>query len=179
MITANQPVTITGVTVASGDFTLGTPMPALPASLVPGNTLTVPVRFAPTAAALRAATIEVTTSGGPVSIPVQGRGEAPAAMLTATPSTISFGGLARGRDRVVNVVLGNSGAQPLTWQSHTAPSAPFSVGTLPAVGTSAGAGPATAGAADVRTHGGGQLHRVAGGGQHRRNRDGLPGGFGG
>ncbi len=135
VITANQPVTITGVTVASGDFTLGTPMPALPAPLVPGNTLTVPVQFAPTAAALRAATIEVTTSGGPVSIPVQGRGEAPAAMLTATPSTISFGGLARGRDRVVNVVLGNAGAQPLTWQSYTAPSAPFSVGTLPAVGT--------------------------------------------
>jgi hypothetical protein len=42
VLTANQPVTVTGVTIASGDFTLGTPMPALPARLVPGNTLDRP-----------------------------------------------------------------------------------------------------------------------------------------
>jgi hypothetical protein len=50
-ITANSAITVTGLSVSNGAFSLGTPNPALPAQLGEGSTLTVPVTFKPTSAA--------------------------------------------------------------------------------------------------------------------------------
>jgi hypothetical protein len=135
-IVANQPLTITNLTVGNPVFTLGAATPPLPATLTQGQSITVPVSFAPAASDLYAASIDVTSSAGPGSVSLVGRGQSLAPKLVASAKTLSFGGLARGRTSTINIVLSNSGAQPVVWGAFTPPAAPFTVTNLPTAGGS-------------------------------------------
>jgi hypothetical protein len=140
VLTAKQDVTVTGSRVSGAMFATGPATPPLPAVLPVGATLSIPVSFAPAEARLYAASLELDTTLGPATVMLEGRGEAAAAMLSAQPRMVSFGGLARGRSKVLNVVLANTGAQPLTWQGFTAPDGPFAASNLPPVGATLAGG---------------------------------------
>ena len=77
-------VTVTALT-PSGPFTLGTPSPALPATLATGATLSVPVTYTPTAPGPAGGSVTVATSGeGTTAIPLTGNGEVDGPSLTSS-----------------------------------------------------------------------------------------------
>ncbi len=144
--TATEPLTVSSVATTTGEFTLGTPTPALPATLTAGQTLTVPVTFTPTTAATDCAptenctpgglagaggTLTVTTSAGIYNVGENGYGIVPGALLTSSPQAVSFGGIAEGQVTTQPVTFTNEGSLPCTITSITSPSAPFSVSGLP------------------------------------------------
>jgi hypothetical protein len=140
VLTAKQAVTVTSLGSSSTAFAVGTPSSPLPAALGVGGTLTVPVSFSPAAAALYAASLDVTTSAGVVSGSLRGQGQSAGAELRASPSIVAFPGIARGTSTTMSVSLSNVGAQPLTWSGFDLPATPFSASGLPAVGTTLAAG---------------------------------------
>lgn len=132
-LTAGAAVKITGVS-GSGVFTAATGGLGLPKALTTGQTLTVPVTFAPVATGLASGTLTVTTDKGTYSFSLSGTGQAAAALLTATPPVVSFGGAVVGEDHAGVVTFSNSGGQPLTIEDVDLPGAPFSVTDAPAAG---------------------------------------------
>jgi hypothetical protein len=140
VVTANQALTVTGVSSPDAAFKIGTPSPAFPAALAKGQTVTVPVTFAPSAAKSYDVTLVVATSAGAGTAAVRGVGQASAAQLTVSPSSIAFGTIPVGTSTTANVLLQNTGSQTVTFSGFTAPVAPFSVSGLPAVGSTLAAG---------------------------------------
>lgn len=139
-ITAVNAVTITSLTT-TGPFTLGSPSQALPASLAPGATLTVPVTFTPTAAGPAGGGLTITAgTSGMSTVSYTGSGELAAANLTSTTSGVSFGGIAPGAESSATVGFANTGAQPLTISAVDLPAAPFTASGTPAVGATLNAG---------------------------------------
>ncbi len=135
-LTANFDLDITAMSTTNAVFTAGTPSPPLPVHLAKNATITVPVTFSPTAAALSSASLSVTTSSGPVSFSLSGSGQNASAQITANPASVSLGGAAIGGTPITgSVTFHNSGAQSLTISSASPPAAPFSVSGLPAVGS--------------------------------------------
>jgi len=135
-ITANSPVTISALST-TGPFTLGTPSQTLPATLVAGATLTVPVTFAPTAAGPVGGGLEITAgTAGSTTVSYTGTGELAAANLASTTMGVSFGGIAPGGPPSSTTVgFANNGAQSLTISAVDMPTAPFSVTGTPPVGS--------------------------------------------
>ncbi len=133
--TATEATTVNSVSTTTGEFTVGSVTPALPAALQAGQTLTVPVTFAPTSYGGAGGTLTFTTTGGTYQIGENGFGLASTGLLAANPQSISFGGVATGQATTQTVTFTNEGAEPLTINSITPPSAPFSVSGLPALGT--------------------------------------------
>ncbi len=133
--TANSDITITGVTVSSGTFTLGTTSPSLPATLTTGQSLTVPVTFTPTVGGLAGASVTITTAdSGSANIPVSATGELNGPNLGATTNGISFGGVPPGSQSSQQVGLYNDGSSTVTIASVTLPGAPFGTSGAPAAG---------------------------------------------
>jgi hypothetical protein len=97
----------------------------------------VPITFAPTGQpGAYSGTLAATTSIGTSSFSVSGSAESANATVSASPTTISFGGVAiNGGSASQTVTFTNTGAQPLTINSATLPAAPFSVSGLPANGS--------------------------------------------
>lgn len=133
-LTAGEAVKVTGV-VGSGVFSAATGGLGLPKQLALGGTLNVPVTFAPTATGLASGTLTVTTDKGTFVFSLSGTGQAAAAVLSATPPVVSFGGAVIGEDRAGVVTFSNSGGQPLTVQEVELPAAPFSVVGAPEEGS--------------------------------------------
>jgi PQQ-like domain len=134
-VTANSTVTVTGVSISPGVFTVGQVTPALPATLQAGATLSIPVTFAPTAAGMVAATVTVATSGTSLTMSVTGTGTSSFAQLVASPTSLSFGGTTVASEIDDSVTLSNVGGAALTINSVTAPAAPFGLTGAPASGT--------------------------------------------
>lgn len=134
-LTASTPLTVTALASSKTDFSVGDATPGLPATLAVGQSLQVPVTFAPPAVGQDAGTLTVTTSIGPVRVSLNGYGQPAVATMSAAPSVVSFGGVVVGASRTAAAVLSNTGAQPLTIQGATLPAAPFSVSGLPAPGS--------------------------------------------
>ncbi|MEO7426917.1 MAG: malectin domain-containing carbohydrate-binding protein [Fibrobacteria bacterium] len=81
--TGGSPLTISALTLSgaqAAEFSL-TP-PALPLTLAPAATASIPVRFTPAAVGVRAATLAVTSSAGNANVPLSGTGAAAAALST-------------------------------------------------------------------------------------------------
>jgi len=133
-LTANTNMTVTGFATTNAAFTVGASVPALPATMTAGQTLTVPVTFTPAASGAASAGLTVTTSTGTASVTLTGTGQVNGPQLVATPSTLSFGGVATGTSKSLSVVLQNAGSQPLTFAGSMAPAAPFSAASVPAAG---------------------------------------------
>lgn len=133
-VTALKSVTVTGLSSSDPAFALGTPSKSLPAQLVPGDELDVPVSFAPTTAGLAGGGLAVATSGGTVTLELSGTGRTLEPHLDAAPPAVSFGPLALGREATGTVTFANEGASPLTIEGVDLPEAPFSVADPPEPG---------------------------------------------
>ena len=136
-LTANVAETVNSVSITGASFTTGASTPGLPATLNAGDTITVPITFAPTGhSGLFSATLNVNTSAGSANFGVSGTGESANATISVAPATISFGGVSIARGSASsNVTFSNSGARPLTINSTTLPNAPFTVSGGPSNGS--------------------------------------------
>ena len=132
--TANEALTVTAIT-ATGPYTSGAPTPALPVSLAAGQTLSVPLTFTPTTYGIAGGVVTVTTSVGSYEVGLSGTGLSETALLTVSPSTISYEGTAVGSSVTEDAVFTNQGAQSLTITGDSLPAAPFSASGLPPDGT--------------------------------------------
>lgn len=135
---ASGTVTITGVSASpNGVFGLGAAAPTLPQTLNDGQTLTVPLTFTPTATGTTGGTLSVTISGRaqPLQFSLTGTGQAAAALLTATPPVVSFGGVLVDGESAETITLGNAGGQPLTVTGVSLPDAPFTIDAPPVAGS--------------------------------------------
>ena len=136
-LTANVAQTVTAINTTGAGFSTGTSTPTLPATLAAGATLTVPVTFAPTSKpGLYSGVLSATTSVGSSNFSIAGTAQSASASISVDPATISFGGVAIGGGSTSSTVtFSNTGAQPLTVNSLTSPTTPFSVSGVPANGS--------------------------------------------
>jgi hypothetical protein len=133
--TATRTVTVTAVGTTGPPF--GATVPALPVALTAGQTISVPVSFAPTSpgsftGALRFSIIEAGVSQT-LGAGLQGNAIKPG--LTATPATLDFGDIAVGTDKYLTINFTNTGTTDETVTAAAGPAAPFTVSGLPTVGT--------------------------------------------
>jgi hypothetical protein len=138
-VTAARNVTVSAISTAAP---FGTTPPALPVSLTTGQTLSVPVRFTPTAAGGATGSLSFTTDSGPVALDLHGVGTQPG--LGATPSTLAFGTVPTGAAKTLSVNIVNTGTSAVTITGSTAPAAPFSASGFPANGSTLAAGASVA-----------------------------------
>jgi len=137
--TANVKLTISGtvkvstIAASPAQFTARTTGLGLGGTFAAGSTITVPVDFTPTDPGSAAGTLTVGTDKGVFTFSLTGAGQAQAAVLTASPPIVSFGGAVVGDSQASVVSFGNGGGQPLTVTGVTLPGAPFSVDNAPAV----------------------------------------------
>ena len=134
-VTANVDTTITGLSASPGDFTLGSPSPALPAQLNTGESLSVPVTFTPTTGGIAGASVTVTTEeNGTAEVPLSATGEESGPVLGTTTNGVSFGGIPPGSQTSQQVGFFNDGSSTLTISSVELPAAPFAASGAPTSG---------------------------------------------
>ena len=138
--TANTAVTVTGVSVSAGPYSVGTTTPAMPISLTTGQTFTLPVTFIPTTYGIAGGTLTLSTSAGNYVVGLSGTGLSSDAQLTEAPTAISFEATAIGSTVTEDAVFTNEGSQSLTFTGATLPAAPFTVAGLPADGDTLASG---------------------------------------
>ena len=112
----------------------------MPIALTAGQTFTLPVTFTPTTYGIAGGTLTVTTSAGNSAVGLSGTGLSSGAQLTEAPTAISFEGTAIGSTVTEDAVFTNEGSQSLTVTGATLPATPFTVGGLPADGTTLASG---------------------------------------
>jgi len=135
-LAANLDVDVTSMTSSDPRFTVAASSPPLPTHLAPGQVLSVPVTFAPTAAGAVSAALTVNTSAGASTFALSGTGLSTGAQLVSTPPAVSLGGaIVNGVPATGSATLRNIGSQALTVQGVTLPSAPFSTSGVPTVGS--------------------------------------------
>ena len=134
-VTATRAVSISAISTAA-PFA-ATP-PALPVNLTAGQTLSVPVRYTPTATGGATGSLTFITNGGTVPFDLHGVGTRPG--LGATPSALSFGTVPTGANKTLGVSITNTGTAAVTITGFTAPAAPFTATGFPASGTTLAAG---------------------------------------
>jgi hypothetical protein len=135
-LTATEHLTLSSLVSSSSEFQLGTPSPALPATLATGQTLQIPVTFAPTASGPIGATLTATTSAGTKMLfGLSGIGQAAGPKLEATPPLVTFDGTLIGEHESAGATFRNVGGSALTIARVHLPAAPFSASGVPAVGS--------------------------------------------
>ena len=131
-LTSTEALTLSTLSSSSSQFQLGSPVPALPAALEEGETVTVPVTFAPAEAGLLAATVTATTSTGKEArFGLSGTGQAESAQLAVSPPLVSFGGVVVKGQATETATISNLGGAPMTIKEITLPEAPFTVKGAP------------------------------------------------
>ncbi|MET7424854.1 choice-of-anchor D domain-containing protein [Dactylosporangium sp. NPDC005555] len=134
-VTATRAVSVSAITTAAP---FAATAPALPVNLTTGQTLSVPVRFTPTATGGATASLTFTTDAGTVPFDLHGVGTRPG--LGATPSTLAFGTVPTGANKTLGVSVTNTGTSAVTITGFTPPAAPFTAIGAPATGTTLAAG---------------------------------------
>jgi predicted lipoprotein with Yx(FWY)xxD motif len=149
-VTATASVTVTGVTASSasapGPFTVNQPngcaaAVTFPQTLTAGQTLTVPVTFAPTAPGGATGALAFATSTpnfSTVDVSVSGIGTQTG--FFASSASLQFGTVPTGSSGSLQTVITNGGTAAETVTSTISPTGPFSASGLPANGTSIGPG---------------------------------------
>ena len=139
--TANTALTVASLAALGGRFTAGTSTPALPATLNPGDILSVPVTFTPGTAGLAGGSlVAATTVGATASIALSGQGETAGPHLAVYPCCVSFGGVAVGNAVSNTVTLTNDGASTLTVNGVNLPTPPYAVSGMPVAGSTIASG---------------------------------------
>jgi len=131
-LTANEPLTLTNLGSSSSQFQLGASSPALPATLSPGQKISIPVTFAPTQSGLVGGTVTATTSDKKeAQFAVSGTGQAEKAQLVLHPPVLSFQATAIGDERSESATISNGGGEPLTINQVELPGPPYEVAGVP------------------------------------------------
>jgi iron transport multicopper oxidase len=138
-LTATRGLTINSIASSNGMFHVGTPSPALPATLGNNGTVTVPVSFTPTARGSASGALTVSMSdGSKFAMAMEGVGRLVGGDMMVTPGELSLGGAAIGGAPIADTItftnIGGT-AVHVTGSSVPAPSTFFTVSGLPAVGT--------------------------------------------
>jgi hypothetical protein len=133
--TATRTVTVSAISAAAP---FGTTPPAVPVTLTTGQTISIPVRFTPTATGGATASLLLTTDAGNVSFDLHGTGTQTG--LGATPTSLDFGTVPTGAHKTVGVTIANTGTTSVTISGSTPPTGPFTATGLPANGTVLAAG---------------------------------------
>ncbi|HEY7952690.1 MAG TPA: choice-of-anchor D domain-containing protein [Solirubrobacteraceae bacterium] len=135
-LTANEALTLASLESSSSQFTLGTPSIPLPAALAPGQTIQIPITFAPTATGPLAATLTAKTSSGKTAtFALSGNAQAASAKLEVTPPLVTFGGTTIGGQLSAGATFRNVGGTPLSIEAVHLPAAPFAAEGVPALGS--------------------------------------------
>lgn len=131
--TAAATTEVIGLSSTDPAFIVGNPTPALGTQLTIGQSLTVPVSFAPSTPGAYAAQLNATTAtGNGGTLGLSGTGSTNGPSLAATPTSLAFGAVVAGTTASQNTLLTNVGSQTLTFQGFAMPTAPFSVTSGPA-----------------------------------------------
>ena len=128
--TAN--VSITSLAVSGTGYSIAAT--TLPKVLAPGQTLVVPVTFAPTTAGALTGKLTVvsTSTTSPTStVALSGTGTATTPQLTLSATTLSFGSLTDGTSKAMTVTLTSSGTAALALNSATVSGTGFSMVATP------------------------------------------------
>jgi hypothetical protein len=132
--TAVRTVTVNAVT-ATAPFS-ATP-PTLPVTLTAGQSISVPVSFAPTSPGSTTGTLTFSVTDAGVAqtlgVALQGNGIRPG--FTGTPATLAFGQVSVGATKSLTATFTNTGTANETVSAVTAPSGVFTATGLPSVGT--------------------------------------------
>ncbi|MCW3030043.1 MAG: Pyrrolo-quinoline quinone [Solirubrobacterales bacterium] len=140
-LTANEPLTLSSLKSSSTQFEVAGSTPPLPATLASGQTVTVPVTFAPIQTGLVAATLTATTTAGKqVQFALSGTGQSQAAQLVLSPPVLSFQATPIGGERTEAATLRNGGGETLTIEKITLPAAPFAAEDAPKANSTIGPG---------------------------------------
>jgi hypothetical protein len=140
VLTASQPMKVTAIASQNSAFTIGPTSPALPAVLAAGDTLSVPVTFAPTSPQEYVGSLGITTSTGVAAVSVQGSSQENTDRLLSSSDSIRFGGIVLGTYATQSIVLTDVGVRAVGITSVTLPSAPFTVLGAPTAGESMAGG---------------------------------------
>jgi hypothetical protein len=148
-VTASTSVTVNSVTATStsgadpfgtGPVTVNGHAATLPATLGRGDTMTVPVSFAPSSPGGATGSLAfATNSANFPTVNVSLSGDGTQTGLYATPGSLSFGTVTDGTSLSATVGITNGGTTSETVSSVTPPSAPFSAAGLPSAPIAPGA----------------------------------------
>ncbi|MGW5607219.1 choice-of-anchor D domain-containing protein [Streptomyces sp. NPDC003753] len=127
--TGTDPETVTSVTPPDGPFTAaGLPSadPANPTVIPPQSSIVLQVGYAPTATGHNSSSITLSSTSGPLTIPVEGDAISGQGHLVFDPTTLSFGAVVRGTSSTRTFTITNTGNIPVTVTKAKAPAGVFS-----------------------------------------------------
>lgn len=123
--------TVTSVTPPAGPFS-STDLPGAGQVIKPGDTMSVTVTFSPGQAGPASSSLSVNTTGGSVTVPLQGTGVAAVSKLTASP--VHFGTIPVGKQATAYVTIANNGNTATTIQQGPRVPGPFAAPLKPDAG---------------------------------------------
>jgi hypothetical protein len=104
--------------------------PALPATVTPGNSVALTVRFSPGVAGNATGTVGIVSNATQLSVPVTGTGISQSLTLSANPSALAFGNVLPGSSSKKSVTLTNTGNSSISLSKLTSAGSYFSVSGL-------------------------------------------------
>lgn len=124
----NANLVISQVTITGTGFSISGP--ALPATVTPGNSVALTVRFSPGVAGNAAATVSIGSNAASLSVPVTGTGISQSLSLSANPSSLAFGNVSPGSSSKQAVTLTNTGNSSISLSGLTSTGSSFSLSGL-------------------------------------------------
>lgn len=128
--TGNANANVNGVTVTGSGFSYSGP--ALPVTLLPGQSLSITIAYSPTVTGASTGTLQLSSNATVTTalIPLSGSGAPQAPSLSFNPSTIAFGNVPAGSVQSLTVSLSNSGGSPMDLSQATLTGAGFTMSGL-------------------------------------------------
>jgi hypothetical protein len=129
---ASASTTVSSFTVAGAGYSIGTPNPALPATLTSGQSISVPVTFTPQAFGANPGTLTANFTGAAVNIDLNGQGDTNNPSLSFSPDKVTFTPQLIGASQVLlPVTVTNISSSAITVNSFSVPTSPFGVSDYP------------------------------------------------
>jgi Domain of unknown function (DUF4082)/Abnormal spindle-like microcephaly-assoc'd, ASPM-SPD-2-Hydin len=124
----NANLIVSQTTVTGTGFSISGP--ALPATVTPGNSIALTVRFSPGIVGTTSGTVGITDNATPLSVPITGTGISQSLSLSANPSALAFGNVSPGSSSKLAVTLTNTGNSSINLSKLTLAGNYFSLGSL-------------------------------------------------
>ncbi|HTP70389.1 MAG TPA: choice-of-anchor D domain-containing protein [Dongiaceae bacterium] len=126
-----SPVQLTGLAISNKEFAITGP--SVPRTILPANSLTYTISFAPTTSGSATGTLQISSDAQTTanSIALSGSGEKAYADLVLTPNIINFGNLTVKSKSTQNVTIQNKGDVTVTIQGITMVGAGFGYSISP------------------------------------------------
>jgi HYDIN/CFA65/VesB-like, Ig-like domain len=128
--TGTGPLQISALSISGKQFSLTGP--SVPRTILPANSLTYTLTFAPSTSGSASASVDISTNtvSKAASVALTGSGEKPFANLVISPTVVNFGNLALKTTSTQNVTLQNTGDINLSLQGLTVSGAGFGYSDL-------------------------------------------------